>query len=70
MEGNNYDFWFFLNVIANLCQLESYEMNKNQIDSLIEQYVKDNDGLPNLEMIVYGHAHLLFTKYLCKKKCM
>ena len=46
----------------------SYEMNKNQIDSLIEQYVKDNDGLPNLEMIVYGHAHLLFTKYCPLKK--
>ena len=46
----------------------SYEMNKNQIDSLIEQYKFDNNGLPNLEMIVYGKAHLLFTKYCPLKK--
>ena len=46
----------------------SYEMNKNQIDDLINEYVKHNDGLPNLEMIVYGKAHLLFTKYCPLKK--
>ena len=46
----------------------SYEMNKNQIDDLINEYVKQNDGLPNLEMIVYGKAHLLFTKYCPLKK--
>ena len=46
----------------------SYEMNKNQIEDLINEYVKQNDGLPNLEMIVYGKAHLLFTKYCPLKK--
>lgn len=46
----------------------SYEMNKTQIDSLIEEYEKQNNGLPNLEMIVYGKAHLLFTKYCPLKK--
>lgn len=46
----------------------SYEMNKSQIDSLIAEYQKQNDGLPNLEMIVYGKAHLLFTKYCPLKK--
>lgn len=46
----------------------SYELNKNQIQSLIAGYEKDNGGLPNLEMIVYGHTHLLFTKYCPLKK--
>ncbi|MDE6660272.1 MAG: U32 family peptidase [Anaeroplasmataceae bacterium] len=46
----------------------SYELNKNQIQGLIEGYEKENGGLPNLEMIVYGHTHLLFTKYCPLKK--
>ncbi|MDE5547092.1 MAG: DUF3656 domain-containing protein [Anaeroplasmataceae bacterium] len=46
----------------------SYELNKNQIQSLIAGYEKENGGLPNLEMIVYGHTHLLFTKYCPLKK--
>ena len=46
----------------------SYEINKNQIESLLSGYEKENGGLPNLEMIVYGHAHLLFTKYCPLKK--
>lgn len=46
----------------------SYEMNKKQIQNLIQEYKKENGGLPNLEMIVYGHTHLLFTKYCPLKK--
>ncbi len=46
----------------------SYEMNKKEIDDLIYNYIKDNNGLPNLEMIVYGHTHLLYTKYCPLKK--
>ncbi len=46
----------------------SYEMNKKEIDDLINNYIKENDGLPNLEMIVYGHTHLLYTKYCPLKK--
>ena len=42
--------------------------NKTQIEDLINEYQKQNDGLPNLEMIVYGKAHLLFTKYCPLKK--
>ena len=55
----------------------SHEMNKKDISDLINQYQKNYDELPNLEMIVYGRAHLLNTKYcplkvnnlcgLCKK---
>jgi len=41
----------------------SYELNKNQIVDLINAYYEENDGYPALEMIVYGKALLLFTKY-------
>ena len=46
----------------------SYELNKNQIEDLVNAYCKDNDGYPALEMIVYGKAPLLFTKYCPLKK--
>jgi len=36
---------------------------------LISEYARENDGYPALEMIVYGHSHLLFTKY-CPLKVM
>lgn len=55
----------------------SHEMNKKDISDLINQYQKNYGELPNLEMIIYGRAHLLNTKYcplkvnnlcgLCKK---
>ncbi len=41
----------------------SYELNKNQIEDLMHRYIQENDGPPALEMIVYGKAPLLFTKY-------
>ena len=41
----------------------AHEINKKQIQDLIEAYKLQYDGYPNLEMIVYGRAHLLFTKY-------
>lgn len=41
----------------------SYELNKKQIESLIYAYYEKNEGYPALEMIVYGKAPLLFTKY-------
>lgn len=46
----------------------SYELNKKQIEDLIDTYNKENDGYPSLEMIVYGKAPLLFTKYCPLKK--
>ncbi|MBF4693363.1 U32 family peptidase [Fusibacter ferrireducens] len=46
----------------------SYELNKRQIEDLIEAYYKANEGYPSLEMIVYGKAPLLFTKYCPLKK--
>lgn len=46
----------------------SYELNRHQIDALISKYHEENDGYPALEMIVYGKAPLLFTKYCPLKK--
>ena len=46
----------------------SYELNKNQIQNIVDNYHKQNDGYPSLEMIVYGKAPLLFTKYCPLKK--
>lgn len=41
----------------------SYELNKKQIRDIIEAYRSRNNGYPALEMIVYGRAPLMFTKY-------
>ena len=46
----------------------SYELNKIQIEDLINAYYEENDGYPALEMIVYGKAPLMFTKYCPLKK--
>lgn len=46
----------------------SYELNKGQMDDLVKAYAKANDGYPALEMIVYGKAPMLFTKYCPLKK--
>ena len=45
---NNYDFWFWLNVIANIAQLESYEMNKKQISNdQIMRHLENQDIVLN-----------------------
>ncbi|MDD7718478.1 MAG: DUF3656 domain-containing protein [Eubacteriaceae bacterium] len=46
----------------------SYELNRRQIQELQEAYREANGGYPALEMIVYGKAPLLFTKYCPLKK--
>ncbi|MGN1413953.1 MAG: DUF3656 domain-containing protein [Anaerovoracaceae bacterium] len=46
----------------------SYEINRKQIGDLIDAYQKENGTAPALEMIVYGRAPLLFTKYCPLKK--
>lgn len=46
----------------------SYEINKKQIKDLITEYCRSNGGYPSLEMIVYGRAPLLVTKYCPMKK--
>lgn len=46
----------------------SYELNKRQTEDLIQAYLRENNGYPSLEMIVYGRAPLMFTKYCPLKK--
>ncbi len=46
----------------------SYELNRKQIRDLIDSYYEANEGYPALEMVVYGRAPLLFTKYCPLKK--
>ncbi|WP_347352732.1 U32 family peptidase [Acetoanaerobium noterae] len=46
----------------------SYELNKTQIEDLIRSYYEKNDGYPALEMIVYGRAPMMFSKYCPLKK--
>lgn len=46
----------------------SYELNKKQIKDLLTAYYAANEGYPALEMIVYGRAPLMFTKYCPLKK--
>lgn len=46
----------------------SHELNKSQIEDLIKAYYRENDSYPALEMIVYGRAPLMFTKYCPLKK--
>lgn len=47
----------------------SYELNKRQMEELVQAYLDENDGYPALEMIVYGRAPMMFTKY-CPLKPM
>lgn len=46
----------------------SYEVNRKDISALLDSYYAENQGYPALEMIVYGHAPLMFTKYCPLKK--
>ena len=46
----------------------SYELNKGQLKDLLDTYRKENGGDPSLEMVVYGRAPLLFTKYCPMRK--
>ena len=41
----------------------SHESNKVNIEQIIKEFESRYHSTPNLEMIVYGHIHLLNTKY-------
>lgn len=45
--NNNYDFFFWLSVVANFAQLESYDMNKKQIsnDEIMKHLMKQDEIL-------------------------
>lgn len=41
----------------------SHEINQSQIKDLVDTYKEKTGGYPNLEMIVYGRADMMFTTY-------
>ena len=41
----------------------SYEINEEDINNLLDEYKSKTGGYPNLEMIVYGRAPMMFTNY-------
>ena len=60
------DFWFWLNTVANVAQLESYRMNQKQVDNgTLLKYMQhqDNDLLETLikqnEQIIKQNQELL-----------
>ena len=62
MDNNNYDFFFWLSVMANCCSLESYQMNQKQLsnDDLMEHLQKQDDVLEKQNQILDEQT----TKYL------
>lgn len=61
MNNNNYDFFFLLNVIANVLQIQSYELLKQDISNndimeslrhqdndYFEKIIKQNEEIINL----------------------
>jgi hypothetical protein len=51
MNNNNYDFFFLLNVVANVLQIQSYEMLKKEIsnnDIMESLRHQDNDYLEKI----------------------
>ena len=64
MDNNNYDFFFWLSVMSNWCQLESYQMNQKQLsnDDLMQHLQKQDNVLENQNQILEEQT----TKYLKK----
>ena len=45
--NDRFDFWFWLNVVANFCQLENYNMNIKQINQS-NVIIKQNEEIIKL----------------------
>ncbi|MBR2891322.1 MAG: U32 family peptidase [Bacilli bacterium] len=46
----------------------SYEINKDSINDLVDNYLKEFDTYPNIEVIAYGRLNLMVTKYCPLRK--
>lgn len=59
---SNYDFFFWLSVMSNWCQLESYQMNQKQLsnDDLMKHLQKQDNVLEKQNQILDEQT----TKYL------
>lgn len=56
--NNNYDFWFWLSVMANFAQLESYNILLNDFNNNdLMQYLKHQDEL--LEKIINQNEQII-----------
>ena len=55
---NDYDFWFWLNVMANFAQLNSYEILLNDFNNNdLMKYLKHQDEL--LDIIIEQNEEIL-----------
>ncbi len=59
----NHEMVYFLHKLGAKRITLSYEINHEQIKELLSSYYEKNKGYPNLEMIVYGRAPMMFTHY-------
>lgn len=59
MNNNDMNFWFLLSIIANFCQIESYQMNKQQIDnSQLLKFMQHQDS-DLLEKIIQQNQEII-----------
>lgn len=65
----NYKAVYLLHSLGAKRVTLSYEINHEQIKDLIKDYQNNVGGNPNLEMIVYGRAPMMFTHF-CPLKVM
>ena len=59
----NYKSVYMLHKLGAKRVTLSYEINQQQINDLVDDYYLNTGGYPNLEMIVYGRAPMMFTKF-------
>lgn len=56
--NNNYDFWFWLSVMANFAQLESYNILLNDFDNYdLMKYLQHQDQL--LDKIISQNEEII-----------
>ena len=59
----NYKSVYMLHKLGAKKVCLSYEINKDQINNLVNNFYNETSTMPNLEMIVYGKATMMFTTY-------
>lgn len=66
MGKNNYDFFFWLSVMSNWCQLESYEMNKKQLsnDDLMKHLQNQDDILEGQNKMLEKQTNIYLEKII------
>lgn len=66
MNNNNYDFFFWLSVVSNWCQLESYQMNQKQLsnDDLMKHLQKQDNVLEKQNQILDEQTNQYLRKIM------